>query len=80
MRHQHLLLIHTVVPCLSDVDEHAHSCYWSACTHSVLAVHDQTSTVYMDLALDFDFGLTVLPIRLAHHHAFPVILLIAMVM
>ena len=31
-----------------------------ACSHSVLAVHDILSTVYMDQALVHDSGLTVL--------------------
>ena len=49
------------------------------CSHSVLAVHDILSTGYMDLALIHDSGLTVLPRCLAQSHAFPVKLLIAIV-
>ena len=50
-----------------------------ACSQSVLAVHDKLSTICMDLALMHDSGLTVLPSCLAQHHAFPSMLLIAIV-
>ena len=50
-----------------------------ACAHSVLAVHDILSTVFMDLALIHDSGLIVLPRWPAQHRAFLVMLLIAIV-
>ncbi len=47
---------------------------------SVLAAHDKLSTIYMDLALMHDAGLTVLPSCLAQHHAFPSMLPTAIVL
>ena len=42
-------------------------------------MHDILSIVYMDLALTHDSGTSVLPRCLAQHHAFPFMLLIAIV-
>ncbi len=72
-------MTHAKVPCLSKLMSIPTVATGQACTHSVLAVHDILSTVFMDLALIHDSGLIVLPRWPAQHRAFPVMLLIAIV-